>query len=665
MNAARHAGVRGDALASAARAGAVARVRGVRLAQGAAMAVLALLAWLSPALTARAEEPPALKADVESGKLPPLDKRLPQTPLVMTADRADWTPGRYGGDLRMLMAKDRDIRMMVVYGYSRLVGYNEKLELVPDILERIDNVGSRVFTLHLRPGHRWSDGHPFTAEDFRYYWEDVANNPELTRFGLPQVLRVRDVGPKFEVLSPTTVRFTWAEPNPQFLPALAGPSPLFIYRPGHYLRQFHPRYIGLEKADEQARAAGLRNWAGLHQKKDEQYRFDNPELPTLEPWYNTTPLPSTRFVLVRNPYFHRVDPLGRQLPYIDRVIVNIADDKLIPAKVGAGDIDLQARYLRFDNYTFLKQNERRNQYRVILWEKAIGAQIALYPNLNVQDSAWRALMRDARFRRALSLAINRHEINEVVYFGLAKESANTVLQRSSLYRPQFGDAWIKYDMKAANALLDEIGLTRRDAAGLRLLPDGRPMELIIDTSGESTEETDVLELIRDSWRKIGIAMFSRPSQREVFRKRAYAGTSMMTIWSGLDNGIPTPEMSPKELAPTAHDQLQWPAWGQYYDSMRKIGEPPALPEAQELIRLYDAWRHSSSTEEREQQWLRMLEIHAQQCFTIGVVARALQPIVVRNGLRNVPAEGIYSWDPGAYFGMYRMDTFWFDTNGSR
>lgn len=627
--------------------------------------VLALVVALWPAMASRAQEPPALKADVDAGRLPPLAKRLPQTPLVVKPERAGWTPGRHGGELRMLMAKDRDIRMMVVYGYSRLVGYDDKLELAPDILEKIDNVGDREFTFYLRPGHRWSDGHPFTTADFRYYWEDVATNADLSPFGLSQALRVGDKGPKFEVLNPTTVRFTWSDPNPQFLPALAGPSPLFIYRPAHYLRQYHPRYIGLEKANARAHAAGSRNWAGLHQKKDEQYRFDNPELPTLEPWYNTTTLPSTRFVLVRNPYFHRVDPAGRQLPYIDRIIVNITDDKLIPAKAGAGDIDLQARYLRFDNYTFLKQNEARNKYRVLLWEKAIGSQVALYPNLNVQDPQWQALMRDVRFRRALSLAIDRHEINEVVYFGLAKESANTVLQRSSLYRPEFRNAWIKFDPKAANALLDEIGLTRRDANGLRLLPDGRPMELIVDTSGESTEETDVLELIRDSWRKLGIAMFSRPSQREVFRKRTYAGTSMMTIWSGLSNGIPTPEMSPGELAPTVHDQLQWPMWGNHYESMRKAGEAPALPEVQELVRLYDAWRNASSLKEREQLWLRMLGIHAQQVYTIGIVTRALQPVVVRNGLRNVPTDGIYSWDPGAYFGMYRMDTFWFDSTESR
>lgn len=625
---------------------------------------LAVLVCLAGA-TARAEEPPALAAAVAAGKLPPLAQRLPRPPNVVALTRPGWTPGRYGGELRMLMAKDRDIRMLVVYGYARLVGYDENLALVPDMLERIDNVDNKVFTLHLRPGHRWSDGQPFTSADFRYYWEDVANNRDLSPFGLPQALMVHGAKPRFEVLSETAVRYSWDARNPAFLPALAGASPLYIFRPAHYLRQFHAKHVGLERANTLATQAGARNWAGLHQKRDEQFRFDNPELPTLEPWINTTPLPSTRFVMVRNPYFHRVDAQGRQLPYIDRVIVSIADDKLIPAKTGAGDADLQARYLRFDNYTFLKQNETRNSFRVRLWEKALGAQIALYPNLNVEDKEWRRLMRDVRFRRALSLAINRHEINEVVYFGLAEPSANTVLQRSPLFRPEFRSAWIKFDVKAANALLDELGLARRDDRGIRLLPDGRPMEIIVDTAGESTEETDVLELIRDSWQRAGIALFSRPSQREVFRKRVFSGKSMMTVWSGLNNGVPTAEMSPHELAPTAQEQLQWPMWGQYYEIDGKGGEPPALPEAIELAKLNDAWRAAGTAAEREAIWQRMLGIHAEQVYTIGIVARALQPVVVSDTVRNVPDKGLYSWDPGAYFGMYHADTFWLDPKGKR
>ncbi|UCH16923.1 MAG: ABC transporter substrate-binding protein [Burkholderiales bacterium] len=622
---------------------------------------LCTLAGLWPvAVLAQADEPPLLAEAVQAKQLPPMHERVPKKPLVVNFDGAKRLPGKHGGDLRMLMAKDRDIRMMVVYGYARVVGYDEGLEFVPDIVERYENVGDREFTFHLRPGHRWSDGQPFTSADFRYFWEDVLNNKMLSPIGLPQALLVNGKGPKVSFPDALTVRYAWDEPNPLFLPALAAPSPLFIYRPAHYLKQFHPRYIGEEKAKEQAAAFKARNWAGLHNKKDEQYRFDNPDLPTLEPWINTTPLPTTRFVLVRNPYFHRVDQAGRQLPYIDRVIINLSDEKLVPAKTGAGESDLQARYLRFDDYTFLKQGEKRNDYKVRLWKTVKGSQIALYPNLNAADPVWRDLLRDVRFRRALSLAIDRHEINEVIYFGLVQPSNNTVLPQSPLFEKRFRDAWTKFDIQQANLLLDRIGLTKRDKRGIRLMPDGRPLEIVVDTAGESTEETDVLELIRDSWRKIGVALFTRPSQREVFRQRIFSGQSIMSTWSGLNNGIPTAEMSPEELAPLKQDQLEWPQWGNHVESKGKGGEPPALPEARELLALFEAWRRAETNTERDRIWRRMLEIHAEQQFTIGTVTGNLQPVVVSGVLRNVPAEGLYNWDPGAYFGMYRPDTFWLD-----
>ncbi len=192
------------------------------------------------------------------------------------------------------------------------------------------------------------------------------------------------------------------------------------------------------------------------------------------------------------------------------------------------------------------------------------------------------------------------------------------------------------------------------------MPDGQALEIVVDTAGESTEETDVLELIRDSWRKVGIALYTRPSQREVFRKRVFSGQSIMSVWPGLNNGIPTADMSPEELAPTKQEQLQWPMWGNHVESKGKGGEAPTLPEVTELLSLYHAWQRSQDSAERERIWRRMLTIHAEQQFTIGTVTGNLQPVVVHDGLRNVPTKGLYNWDPGAYFGIYRPDTFWID-----
>lgn len=622
----------------------------------------ALLALAFLALSAfTGVEPPMLAQAVASGALPPMAERLPEVPSVVKLDKPWQSPGRYGGDLDLLMARVKDTRLIYVYSYARLVAYTPDLRIVPDILESVDvSDGHRVFTFHLRPGHRWSDGQPFTTEDFRYWWEDMATNPKRYPGGPPPEMLVAGERPTVTILDATTVRYAWSHPNPFFLPMLAGAKPVEIYAPAHYLKQFNPRYADPVELKQRVEEAHLKNWQQLHNRMDNLTEFDNPSLPTLQPWIPTTRPPAERFVFVRNPYFHRVDGNGRQLPYIDRVVMTLADAKIIPVKTGAGESDLQARYLRFDNYTFLKQAEKRNGTRVSLWRTGIGAQMALYPNLNCADPVWRALNRDVRFRRALSLAINREELNEVVYYGLAVPSNNTLLSISPLWKPEYRDRWAEFDLHRANRLLDEIGLTKRDVNGVRLLPDGRPMAIVVESAGERSEETDALELIADSWRRLGLRLYIRSSQLDIFRNRIFAGETCMSIARGLDNAVATAEMSPAELVPLAQVQYQWPRWGQYHETHGKDGEPPDLPAAKDLLDAFHRWRDTDDLAVKAEAWNRILSINADQVFTIGTVAGVPQPVVRRATLRNVPDEALYNYDPGAHFGIYRPDSFWFD-----
>ena len=623
--------------------------------------VVALSVAVPGTVQAELQETPFFQQDVASGKLSRVDERLPSDRKVADSE----TIGDPGGELRMLMGGPKDTRMMVVYGYARLVGYTPALTLVPDILTSVDVQDGRVFTLHLRSGHKWSDGHPFTSEDFRYWFEDVAQNNQLSPSGLPVSMMVQGEVPRFEELDETTIRYAWTRPNPLFLPQLAGADPLYIYCPSHYLKQFHEKFADKVTLDALVKKNNQRNWAALHARMDTMYRNDNPNLPSLDPWVLKTKPPSERFIFERNPYYYRVDEAGHQLPYIDRVIMSIADSKIIPAKTGAGESDLQARYLRFDNYTFLKDSEARNKYSVHLWRTGPGSQLALYPNLNVNDEIWRALVRDLRFRRALSLAVNRHEINQAIYFGLAIEGQNTVLPQSPLYEPEYRAAWANFDLSEANRLLDLIGVTKRDNDGMRLLPDGRPMEIIVENSGESTEQSDVLELIRDSWRRIGIRLFAKPLQLTLFRRRVFSGETLMSIDKGIENGLATPPMPPQEFAPINQQQLQWPKWGQYYETKGKAGEAPDLPSATRLKELYEDWLGAALPPDQSRIWHAMLQIWADEVFSIGTVAGVLQPVVVSEKLHNVPEEGFYNWDPGAFFGVFKPDTFWLDTSDTR
>ncbi|MDR3518575.1 MAG: ABC transporter substrate-binding protein [Azospirillaceae bacterium] len=628
-----------------------------------AIAVI-LLGWASPVRAQDGTQQPVLietpmfAADVAAGRLPPIAERLPRHPLVSTLSEPWQTIGVPGGSITSLMARAKDNRLMTVYGYARLIGYTSDFRLVPDILESFDVDDDRVFTFHLRPGHRWSDGYPFTSDDFRYWWQDVANNPDLSPLGLPVELLVDGEAPKVEFPDAETVRYRWSHRNPGFLPQLAAARPLTLFLPAHYLKQFDARYTAPDVLAAHVAAFHQRNWVSLHMRQDSDYDFDNPDSPTLQPWRVTNAAPADRFVFVRNPYYHRIDPAGHQLPYLDRVVLAIADSNIIPAKTGGGESDLQARYIRFSDYTFLSQAAERNNYHVELWKTGVGSQLALFPNLTTSDPKWRPLMRDVRFRRALSLAIDREELNEVIYFGLGLPGNNTVLPSSPLYSPELRNAWANYDPVQASHLLDEVGLVRRNSEGIRLLPDGSPAEIVVASAGESSEESDVLELIADTWRKVGIKLFVKQSQLDVFRTRLYAGDTVMSISRGLDNAVATPEMSPDELAPVDQANYQWPRWGQYFQTGGQAGEAVDLPTAWQLLETLHRWRVADNDAERRHAWETMLRVYADQQFSIGLVADSRQPVVIRNNLHNLPTNGLFSWNPGSQFGIYRLENVW-------
>jgi peptide/nickel transport system substrate-binding protein len=396
------------------------------------------------------------------------------------------------------------------------------------------------------------------------------------------------------------------------------------------------------------------------------YQNDNPQLPTLQPWMSATADSSaSRHLFVRNPYYHRVDARGLQLPYIDVVEMSVVGAGLVAAKSNAGQADLQARGLDFRDVSILKKGESDGAgYTTHLWANGTASQIAIYPNLNFNDPGWREVIRDARFRRALSMGIDRRIINRALYFGMAREGGMTALDRSPLHDAANVRKWAEFDTDRANALLDEMGLTERNGNGLRLLPDGRPMEFVIETAGERQEVENALAIITDTWRDLGIRLVMRPLDRDILRNRVYAGTTMASVWYGWDNGLPTPATPPDYVAPTQQDFLAWPKWGQHYQSRGELGEAPDLPAAERLMELYQAWNRSTDTEDRRAIWQEMLAIHADQQFAIGILAEAPQPVVISDRLRNVPVEATWAWDPGAHFGIHRIDEFWFADDGS-
>jgi peptide/nickel transport system substrate-binding protein len=615
--------------------------------------------WTLPALAdvPVPQESSFWSAEVNAGDLPPVSERLPKDPLVVDLAAKGREFGTPGGTMRTMVTRSKDIRQMVVYGYARLVGFDGDYNIVPDILASFDNDGNRKFTLHLREGHKWSDGSPFTSEDFRYWWEDVANNELLSPSGPPDFLIVEGKAPTVSFPDETTVVYEWDDPNPDFLQTLAQARPPFIYRPSAFLKQYHENYVDPEDLAAQVDDARVKSWAALHNKLDNLYKFDNHKLPTLQPWLNASSGKKIRHNFVRNPYYHRIDSKGVQLPYIDVVEMEIVAPGLVAAKTNAGETDLQGRGLAFRDASILKKGEAVGNYKTLLWKTGVASQIAIYPNLNYADEVWRDVMRDVRVRRALSLGIDRKTINQALYFKLAKPGAMAVLPASPFYSEENAQAWAQYDPDLANALLDEAGLNERDKNGIRLLPDGRPMELIIETAGERQEVENALQIVTDTWREIGVDLVMRPLDRDILRNRVFAGNTMASVWFGWDDGLPQVHTSPAYLAPTDQVFLAWPKWGQYYQTGGEVGEAPDMPEAERLMTLAHDWEIATTDEQRAAVWTEMLEIHADQLYAIGILNGAPQPIVVSNRLRNVPEQAMWAWEPGAHFGVHRPDEF--------
>ena len=594
---------------------------------------------------------------VKSGALPPVDKRIPQQPWVVKEFAGGDGPGQQGGQINTLIASARDTRLMTVYSYTRLIVYDDKFKLKPDILESYEEKDGREFTFKLRAGHKWSDGQPFTTEDFRFFWEDVASNKDLSSGGPNVELLVDGQPPKVEIIDPLTIRYTWEKPNPYFIESQARAAPLFLFRPAHYLKKFHAKYTPEAEILKSARGA-QQSWVSIYRRLDVMYPNDNIDMPTLNPWVGITPSPAQRFVYVRNPYYHRIDEKGQQLPYVDRMIFTVAATNLVPAKAGLGEADLQPRYLNMRDYTFLQKSAQTSGMNVRLWEAGSGSQLALYPNLTANDPEWRKLMRDVRFRRALSLGIDREELNQVVYIGLAKPSNNTIMPRSELFKPEYATKWADYDPKLANKLLDEIGLTKKDSQGFRLLPNGRPATIVVEHASEETEDNDTLALIADNWKKIGIKMLSKPQTRDNLRLRTSSGEALMTAFAGVVTAAPTPNTSPKEFAPTMLGGLQWSRWGMFVESKGKQGEKCDLASACKLLDYVKEWETGATVEDRRKAWDKILTSNADEVFSIGTVNGVRQPIVVGPKIRNVPKEAYYAWDPGGYIGLYQPDTFW-------
>ena len=457
----------------------------------AVLAILLSLALVVPvgvtvpaaAQSAKFREAPILAEQVKAGKLPPVEQRLPAEPLVVPVVERT---GQYGGVWRRAFLGPADFNNYVRVVYDALARFSpDGAKIEPKIAAGWQSSADfRTWTIRLRPGARWSDGAPFTADDIVFWYRDVVLNKDLMPT-VPGWIRNADGTPAVvEKVDAQTVRFTYKQPATLFLTALAnqdgGDRTYAVFLPAHYLKKFHPSYVKREDIDKLVQAAGFKTWTELFAARNAP--FENPERPTMGAWVPVTRVSDQVLTLRRNPYFVGVDPDGNQLPYLDEVrFTFFADIQALNLAAIAGEFDMQERHIQMTNYPVFKENEKGGKYRVITWPTFGGADAVVAFNQSYKaDPEIAKLLATKDFRVALSHAINRGEIKESAFLGLGEPRQGMPAPWHPYYP---GDEWAKkyteYKPDEADKLLDGIGLAKKDAQGIRLLPSGRPVSIEI------------------------------------------------------------------------------------------------------------------------------------------------------------------------------------------
>jgi peptide/nickel transport system substrate-binding protein len=614
-----------------------------------AVVALALLlgaaAWASMAVPVSAQsskfkESPVLAEQVKAGKLPPVDQRLPADPLVVPVVERT---GQYGGAWRRAFLGPADFNNYVRVVYDALARFSpDGAKIEPKIAAGWQSSSDfKTWTIRLRKGARWSDGAPFTADDIVFWYKDVLLNKDLMP-ALPGWMRNSDGTPaSVEKVDAQTVRFSYKQPATLFLTALAnqdgGDRTYAVFLPSHYLKKFHPEYTKKEDIDKLVQAAGFKTWTELFAARNAP--FENPERPTMAAWVPATRVSDQVFTLRRNPYFVGVDPDGNQLPYMDEVrFTFFADIQALNLAAIAGEMDMQERHIQMTNYPVFKENEKSGKYRVITWPTFGGSDAVVAFNQSYKsDPEIAKLLASKDFRVALSYAVNRTQIKESAFLGLG-EPRQGVPAPWHPYYP--GDEWAKkyteYKPDEANKMLDAIGLTKKDAQGIRLLPSGKPVSIELSVVPAFGEWKDVAQLIAKDWEKVGVKTIVQIRERALQFKMRDANELQTEIWNEDTSAFPFTgnakvDVRNNPILTTGPLFLQW------YQTKGKEGMEPPAP-IKKIVELVDTARTvgPDGQVKAAQEIFRIWADNVYEIGTIGLTPMIQGVVVVNNRLHNVP-----------------------------
>jgi peptide/nickel transport system substrate-binding protein len=648
-------------------------------AAAAVAARAAPLASAAPTQQGAYKESPMLAELVAAGELPPVEERLPTNPRVITPYNE---VGEYGGTWRRAFKGLSDR-----WGPTKL---NEEMAIewdAPDpdttnlavnfISEWSQNEDATEYTFTLRDGLKWSDGVPITTEAVQFWYDEIFLTNLLNK---PDFYIVGSEDMELEVVDELTWKVRFAAPNPLLPIRIAkstggmtgGPT---MAAPGHYLYKYLPHLTDDQSLiDAAMEKYGVATWEELHFEAAPgdgrgpiNFWFRNPELPIINAWRAKNSPLEDPYIMERNPYYHAVDTEGNQLPYIDTINHALFEDnQTLNLWIAQGLIDMQNRHLSTSDFTFFKENEEAGDYQVLLWKAA--STHAFHPNICNPDPVLRELFDKAEFREALSIAIDRNEINDLIYNGVMEPRQASPVSGSPEFDPDFETRWTEYNPARADELLDGLGLAERDGDGFRKRPDGETLSFRITyTEVVGVITPDEIQLVEDYWRAIGLQVSQEVVERSLYEQRVRNGNVEVGVWYVDRSSVV--KADPGRYLGLVHDGPWAPLYAHWLAAQLTPNpaeyqfpteEPPEGHPIREIRALWEKVQVEPDEATRNALFMQLLDIHKAHPYQIGTVGEDPQPVIVKNNFFNV-GGGFISDDTLRNVGLLRPVQFFMRT----
>ena len=604
-------------------------------------------------------EAPTLAEMVQAGTLPPVAERLPD-PDDMMVIKPLHEIGQYGGTWRRAFTGPAD------HENGNRINSSDKIlhfdytgsKIMPSLAKdwKISADG-KTTTIYLRKGAKWSDGTPLTADDFMFWFEDIYSNPEIVPTPFPE-MQINGKPGVMKKIDDFTVAFEFPEPYAYFVYQLAGSTGIgagFATRggfqnwgggccPAHYLQQFLPKYSSEAQVTKMATDAGFDNW--VSQLKNKYSWALNPEVPTMTPWRTVSPINTPTWSMERNPYFWAVDTEGNQLPYIDKITMTLAENtEVANLRAIAGEYDVQERHMGLAKLPVFLENAEKGGYTVHLDPAFNGSDATLhFGNAYEGDAEIAKWIKTKDFRHALSLGIDRDQLNEALWLGVGTPGT-TAPAPETIYSPgaEWNKKWAELDVEQANSILDGLGLTEKDGEGFRMRTDGKGrLQLeIITVGGQFIPYTQVGEMVKQQWRAIGIDVVIKEMERNLAFGMSANNEHQIITWA--NDGSEMLYLFARHALPVDPGECHMGmAFAKWYASNGAQGTKPDDPE---MLRAFELYREAFGLEEAGQiaNAKEIWKIIVEQQWSIGTVGQSpafMGVRIVKNNVGNIPERQV-------------------------